>query len=180
MSAQRAAAVGAILFSLAGFVLAAAIAIQAFPRGLFALALVAVAAVGAWYGVVGRLPVRIVGFSVAFLALDAAILLMVGEHLLEEVLMIAAILLACALTRTAFGPRVRLPPMPAPSRAVLFFNPRSGGGKAERFSLAEEATARGIEPIELGHGDDLERLVRDAIADGGAAGALCGGGSGGE
>ncbi len=175
MSAQRSAAAGAILFGIAGLGLAVAIAIQAFPNGLVALLLVAVALVGAWYGVVGRLAVRIVGFSVAFLALDGAILLLVGDHLLEEVLMIAAILIAGALMRTAFGARAHLPPAPAPRRAVLFFNPRSGGGKAERFSLAEEARVRGIEPIELGPGDDLKRLVRDAVADGADALAMAGG-----
>ena len=35
---------------------------------------------------------------------------------------------------------------------MLFFNPKSGGGKAERFHLADEARRRGIEPIELSPG----------------------------
>jgi hypothetical protein len=49
---------------------------------------------------------------------------------------------------------------------VLFYNPFSGGGKAERFALAEQARRRGIEPIELKRGDDLEQLVRDAVKRG--------------
>jgi hypothetical protein len=60
---------------------------------------------------------------------------------------------------------------------VLFFNPRSGGGKAERLSLAAEARARGIEPIELRAGVDLRKLVRDAVA-GGADGLAMAGGDG--
>ena len=58
---------------------------------------------------------------------------------------------------------------------MLFFNPKSGGGKAERFSLADEARARGIEPIELGPPWDLEQLVRDAVADGADGLAMAGG-----
>ena len=58
---------------------------------------------------------------------------------------------------------------------MLFFNPRSGGGKAERFELAKEARARGIEPIELKAGDDLEVLVRDAVARGADGLAMAGG-----
>ena len=58
---------------------------------------------------------------------------------------------------------------------MLFFNPRSGGGKAERFALAKEARARGIEPIELKAGDDLEALVRGAVARGANGLAMAGG-----
>jgi diacylglycerol kinase family enzyme len=58
---------------------------------------------------------------------------------------------------------------------VLFYNPLSGGGKATRFRLADEARARGIEPIELRRGDDLEQLVRDAVARGADALAMAGG-----
>ena len=58
---------------------------------------------------------------------------------------------------------------------MLFFNPRSGGGKAERFSLAAEARARGIEPIELKPGEDLEVLVRAAVERGADGLAMAGG-----
>ena len=58
---------------------------------------------------------------------------------------------------------------------MLFFNPKSGGGKAERFKLADEARARGIEPIELGPPWDLEALVRGAIDRGADALAMAGG-----
>ena len=58
---------------------------------------------------------------------------------------------------------------------MLFLNPRSGGGKAERFHLAEEARARGIEPVELGPGDDLATLAQAAAGDGADALAMAGG-----
>ena len=39
-------------------------------------------------------------------------------------------------------------------------NPRSGGGKVERFALVEECRRRGIEPMILEPGDDLLELAR--------------------
>jgi diacylglycerol kinase family enzyme len=54
-------------------------------------------------------------------------------------------------------------------------NPRSGGGKAERFHLADEARKRGIEAVELEPGDDLWKLVEDAVASGADALAMAGG-----
>jgi diacylglycerol kinase family enzyme len=58
---------------------------------------------------------------------------------------------------------------------VLFYNPKSGGGKAERFSIDREARARGIEPVELTAGADLKELVRDAVDRGADALAMAGG-----
>jgi diacylglycerol kinase family enzyme len=58
---------------------------------------------------------------------------------------------------------------------VLFLNPRSGGGKATRFNLSEEAWARGIEPVELQPGDNLQTLVRHAVDGGADAVAMAGG-----
>jgi diacylglycerol kinase family enzyme len=80
-----------------------------------------------------------------------------------------------AAARAAFSRKVSLPTAPRPKRPVLFYNPKSGGGKAERFGLAEEARARGIEPIQLTRGADLAELVRDAVASGADALAMAGG-----
>jgi hypothetical protein len=70
---------------------------------------------------------------------------------------------------------VDLPDAQPPQHPVLVYNPRSGGGKAERFALADEARARGIEPIEFGPPWDLDALVREAIADGADGLAMAGG-----
>jgi hypothetical protein len=105
------------------------------------------------------------------------ILLLVSARLLEELVVVAALMLSLACARAAFSFRIRLPRVPAPQRPVLFFNPKSGGGKAARFKVADEARARGIEPIELGPPWDLEQLVRDAVA-GGADGLAMAGGDG--
>jgi len=51
-------------------------------------------------------------------------------------------------------------------RPILIMNPKSGGGKVERFGLVEEARRRGIDPIVLEPEDDLSRLAEDAVARG--------------
>ncbi len=175
MTAQRTAAIGALLLVCGGLILALVVAVQEFPRGLIAFALVGLAVLGAWYGILRRGAARVAGLSVGALGLVAALLLMVADHPLKEVLVVVALALSFACTRVAFGGRVELPDAPPPSQPVLFFNPKSGGGKAERFSLATEARARGIEPIELGPPWDLEQLVRDAVARGADGLAMAGG-----
>jgi diacylglycerol kinase family enzyme len=175
--ARQAAAIGAIVLCAGGLGLAVVVVVQEFPRGLISLACVALAAAGAWYGVLRRGAARVLGLAVGALGLGAAILLLISDRLLEELVAVAALVLSLACARAAFRFRTGLPRMPAPQRPVLFYNPRSGGGKAERFKVAAEARTRGIEPIELGPPWDLEQLVRDAVA-GGADGLAMAGGDG--
>jgi len=175
VSRRRAVAIGALLLGFAGLAVAVLEAVQEFPRGLFALACVVVGASAAWYGLLRTGASRVAGLLVGLLGFAGALALLASDSLLEEALVIAALLLSAALARSAFNVHVRLPARPAPRRPVLFFNPKSGGGKAEKFSLAAEARARGIEPVELKPGEDLERLVRDAVADGADGLAMAGG-----
>src|SRR5215211_147312 len=60
-------------------------------------------------------------------------------------------------------------------RGVLIINPRSGGGKAERFNLPEEARRRNIEPLLLGRDDDLYELAERAVKRGADAIGMAGG-----
>jgi diacylglycerol kinase family enzyme len=175
MSAPRAAAIGSLLLALCGFGLAIVIAVQEFPRGLIALVCVIVAGAAAWFGIVRRGAARVAGLAIGAAGLAVAIGLLVRERLLEELIVAAALVLACVLGRAAFAIHVELPRVPAPLRPVVFFNPKSGGGKAETFSVASEARARGMEAIELGPPWDLARLVRDAVAAGADGLAMAGG-----
>ncbi|MET0788979.1 MAG: diacylglycerol kinase family protein [Cellulomonas sp.] len=58
---------------------------------------------------------------------------------------------------------------------VLLVNPRSGGGKASRFRLADRCRDLGIEPITLRPGDDLVDLAEAAVARGGDLLGMAGG-----
>jgi diacylglycerol kinase family enzyme len=82
---------------------------------------------------------------------------------------------AVAAARVAFTIHTRLLPATPPAHPVLIFNPRSGGGKAARFHLADEARRRGIEPVELTPGAARESLVDAALAGGADAIAMAGG-----
>ena len=175
---RRLAAMTAMVVGAATIIGAIAIAVSEFPRGVGLLACVAVVGSCAWYGVLRRGIARVAGFSVAGLALAGAVaLLLAGGSRFSDLLVLAGLLVTLAAARAALVVHVDLPSASAPRRPVLFFNPKSGGGKAERFSLVTEARARGIEPIELGPPWDLERLVRDAVA-GGADGLAMAGGDG--
>ena len=67
-----------------------------------------------------------------------------------------------------------LPARPA-RHPVLLINPRSGGGKAERFHLVDHCRARGIEPVVLEPDADLRGLVEKAVADGADVVGMAGG-----
>ena len=124
-----------------------------------------------------RGPARAAGLTVAVLALATALGLLLAGGSLAELAVVALLLVSLAATASAIGMSVDLPGASAPEHPVLIFNPRSGGGKAERFKLADEARKRGIEPIELGPPWDLEALVRGAL-DRGADGLAMAGGDG--
>jgi diacylglycerol kinase family enzyme len=173
---KRMAATGALALMAAALVLAVIGAIQTFPHALSVFAcLVLGVLVGLW-GLVRTGVARVIAFGAAALLLVGAVLLVVLEdNLIEDVLILAAIMVSLSLARIAFARRVHLAAMPPPERPVVIFNPNSGGGKAEKLHLAREARARGIEPIELRPGDDLRKLVDDAIAGGADALAAAGG-----
>ena len=127
------------------------------------------------YGLMRRGPARIIGVMVAGLLLVTSIMLAFVEHDPTDVLIAVGVVVVLAAARRAFRVRVEWPRARRPAHPVLFYNPRSGGGKAERFALAEASRSRGIEPIELRPGDDLEQLVRDAVSRGADALAMAGG-----
>ena len=174
---RRLAAVVALVIGPASLILAVVLAVQEFPQGLGVLALVGAAAVIGWYALIRRGWVRAVGLLLAVVLLVIAILIVVNERALEIALVVGGLLLTAACAEAAVSRRATLSAATAPQHPVLIFNPKSGGGKAEKFSLAAEAKARGIEAIELHLGEDLEEIVRGAVA-GGADGLAMAGGDG--
>jgi diacylglycerol kinase family enzyme len=127
---------------------------------------------------------RLVAAVVAILALAAPLALVVAYgRLLQLLLLVALVAVAAAATRHALGrdlTSLKSGPTPGTSvgpamRPVLLMNPRSGGGKVERFHLVEEARRRGIEPVVLGPGDDLLELAERAVAGGADVLGMAGG-----
>jgi len=156
--------------------LAILVVVTHLPKGLGAVACVALAGLLGWYGITRRGAARMAGLAGAVLLLAGAIVLSITwGYVLEDLLLLAAAAATLAAARRAFKPRARLPQAQAPSHPVLFYNPKSGGGKAAKFHLAEEARRRGIEPIELTPGEDLEALVRTTVQGGADALAMAGG-----
>ena len=174
---QRLAAIAALVLAPAVLILALGIVVTEFPRGLIVLGCVVVGIAAALFGLIRRGIARLLGLGVALVALIAQGVLLVsdGDHLVEAIAIVAGLGVAIYAARAAFRVRVHLPPTPPPTHPVLLYNPKSGGGKAERFSLADEAAKRGIESVELTRGADLEQLVRDAVAGGADALAMAGG-----
>jgi len=175
-------AAAAALVTLAGcFVLLLTAVIRNWAGVLLSLAGVAVAVTAGW-SVVSR---RGVARALALALLAASIGLLIWGFILVD-LTPWRIVLVVALAAASVGSARLALPRPQPHRhtpgaaiaarqPVLIMNLRSGGGKAERFQLAQECRTRGIEPIVLRPGDDLTRLAEDAVARGADVIGMAGG-----
>jgi diacylglycerol kinase family enzyme len=173
---RRLAAIIAVVLAVLTVTTAIYFAVVNFPRGVFLAVLLIGATLSAWYGLLRTGLPRIAGVGgAALLVLAAALIVIFDSGVLDLVLIGTGACATLAATKAAFNVHVPLPPAADPARPVLFFNPKSGGGKAEKFNLADEARARGITPIELTPNNDLNQLVRDAVADGADALAMAGG-----
>jgi len=174
----RLAAFAALILGALTVAAAAYSAIANFPRGLVIAALLIGAAAAAWYGLLRRGAARVAGLGGAVVLVLACLLVVILDGGVWDAIVIAAAALAAmTAAKAAVAVHVTLAEARPPLRPVLFYNPKSGGGKAQRFHLPDEARARGIEPIELRPGDDLWDLVRGAV-DGGADGLAMAGGDG--
>jgi diacylglycerol kinase family enzyme len=121
---------------------------------------------------------------VAVAALLASIVLVVvyGD-LLQLVVLVALVAVTGVATRYALGRdlnALRSGPTPGVAvgpgvRPVLLMNPKSGGGKVDRFGLVEAARRRGIQAVVLAPGDDLLRLAEDAVDRGADVLGMAGG-----
>lgn len=144
----------------------------------------AVTVTGGWFAVARRGTARLVAAVAAVLGAALAVigLARAGNGLVSYVF--AALLVGLSLTcaRYALGLRVDAmtaaemgPPHPPARHPVLIMNPKSGGGKVERFDLIEQCRVRGIEPVVLAPGDDLVQLAEDAVARGADVIGMAGG-----
>jgi diacylglycerol kinase family enzyme len=136
----------------------------------------------AWYFLIRRGLMRLVVLPVALLALIALF-----AYGYDQKYQLGVVVLALVLFGLAARYAVRNHPESAPNvhryaqpagpaeHGVLIINPKSGGGKAERFNLAEEAKKRRIEPLVLGPDDDLCGLANRAVTEGADVIGMAGG-----
>ena len=181
---RRPAAILALVMGALALLAVLAFTLHSFAHLVVALIGASIAVTGGWYVVANRGTARIVGGVVAALGL----VLLVGAFL-NAGRSLWALLLAVALgaASVAFARRAThrhaaavvaadlAPPRPPAKRPVLLMNPKSGGGKVERFNLVDECRARGIEPVVLSIGDDLVQLAEDAVARGADVIGMAGG-----
>ncbi len=169
----------ALLAILAGAVVVAAgifVFVDEFPLGLVALVCVLGALGAAWMALLRRGALRIAAALVAgALVAGAGVTLAAGDN--HGVLPLVAVALAIGVfaARAAFKPDRSLPSAPRPRHPVLFVNPWSGDGRAEREGLVEAARERGLETVVLERGQDLGVLVRAAVERGADGLAMAGG-----
>ena len=130
----------------------------------------AVAVVAVWFILTRRGSARAIAAVVAVIALIIFIGIVLSTESLKVLtvgLGLAAVAIVAA--RYALNPLPKAAqdkPAPRANHPVLLMNPKSGGGKAERFRLVELCKERAVEPIVLNPGDDLRQLAEDAVARG--------------
>ncbi|MFM9164915.1 MAG: diacylglycerol kinase, partial [Solirubrobacterales bacterium] len=147
--AQLMAILALVLLTLA---LAATVyaAIDRFPLDLLAELLVAGSVLVGLRASLQHGLSRAVGLAgAALLGVGAFVVLLSTLKPVVDLVTIACLAGGLAATRKALRYRLELPPAPRPRSPVMFWNPKSGGGKAAEASLDEEARARGIRPVEL-------------------------------
>jgi diacylglycerol kinase family enzyme len=175
MTRRRLLAVAALLLTPLAVLAAVGYAADD-PQQAFGLVLtLSLAVIAACFGLVRRGVVRVIALVLAGMLALGAVEELLDARILDRVTIVGMLWLAVSAAAAAFLVHVPLPQASPPRRPVLFLNPRSGGGKAERFQLADEARKRGIDTVELGPEDDLGTLVRAAVDDGADALAMAGG-----
>jgi diacylglycerol kinase family enzyme len=149
---------------------------EVFVAFLFLLVVVC----SAWIALTRRGAIRLVALTALLLGL-ALLVLQVGLYGAEQLILLVA-LVALYGFAGRFATRGEPPREHAPrrcvgraARGVLLINPKSGGGKASRFFLIDEARMRGLEPVVLRPGDDLRKLATQAIAKGADVVGMAGG-----
>jgi diacylglycerol kinase family enzyme len=121
--------------------------------------------------------------AVAALVGSVALVIAAAGGLLALLVVVGLIVVGALASKHALGRDIKsLKSSPTPgtpvgpaARPVLLMNPKSGGGKVERFGLVEEARRRGIEPVVLEPGDDLLKLAEQAVAGGADVLGMAGG-----
>jgi diacylglycerol kinase family enzyme len=177
---RRIAAAVALLALVAALVMVVAALLRDPVRLVAGLVLVVLAVMAGWSALVHRGTWRILATVVAVAALVAVVVLLLAGSILRMVLVVVLMVVSAAAAKVALGrDMVEAPqglrPVGPTQHGVLLMNPRSGGGKVERFGLVDEARKRGVTPVVLRPGDDLRALAEAAVAEGADVLGMAGG-----
>jgi len=156
---ERLAALVALLALAAAVVLLVAGVVLHIAGALLTIIGALVCVTAGWYAVSRRGVVRVIAVLVAVAAVAGLITSLVFEDydglaVLGLIVVAAVSVVSARYALRAPAQRARLAAMNATPVAraghpVLIMNLKSGGGKAEKFRLADECEKRGIEPIVL-------------------------------
>ncbi len=186
-TSRRAAAAGALVLLVAAPVAGAVFVLGNLLAVLTVIVGLSLAAAFGWIALTHRGPQRVLSVVVAVVAFVAVVIGFVTALAIRDALIglavVAAVVVAGAFSaRFAVGTKVRRirggevqrRPAGRAEHAVLLMNPKSGGGKVEKFDVVAECRKRGVEPIVLRPDDDWRQKAIDAVEAGatvlGAAG----------
>jgi diacylglycerol kinase family enzyme len=140
----------------------------------FALLAICATVAGVYWFLTTASGLRWAALALAVLAPAAVTTLFARHRLLLVALAVMAVLLAAvACAKAAMGSAAMIAPgdqrrARRADRAFLIMNPRSGGGKVERFGLKQKAEALGARVALIGGSGhtDVAELARRAVAEG--------------
>ncbi|MDI9885490.1 diacylglycerol kinase family protein [Streptomyces sp. HNM0645] len=164
----------AILAAAAAVVLLVASGLGGIAMVLLVLAGTVVTAAALWWALTRRGPVRVLAVLLALAAPLTVIWLQARSGVLWVMvlcLVLGAVAASAGWEALALDARRKAQPTVAaerPARPFLIMNPRSGGGKVERFGLKAKAERAGAEVFMLDpeRPSDVEAVARQAVADG--------------
>ncbi len=184
---RRIAAVVALVAALALVVLVIALFFRHGWDLLLGLVGLFLAVGGAWVFVSQRMPRRAFGV----VALAAGVVLnataiwrvLASEDVIVVWILVMIVVLAIIITAARIAmvqeldrvTHIRVRAGGPPKQPVLLCNPKSGGGKVEKFGLLDQAAELGVETVLLEPGRDLEQLARDAVGRGADCLGMAGG-----
>jgi diacylglycerol kinase family enzyme len=167
---RRVAAIIALAALAAALSILVVAAVNRWPVLVASVASLSLVIIAAWYVVSRHGAVRVLAAVLAAAGLVGFVVVVVAS---ESVRILVVSLLLAAVSIAAARHALQRPGLPtgaSPTTAarhpVLVMNPKSGGGKAERFGLADRCLRMNIEPIVLHPGDDLLTLAEEAVARG--------------
>jgi diacylglycerol kinase family enzyme len=182
-ASRRLAAIGSMLAVVVTVATAVWWALGSLTLVFVVIALIAVFLVALWVALTRATAPRAMASVIVIVAAAGIVGVLISDHPLRVIATVLVLAAADILGRYALARDVRtLKRSPTwgeaatPARhGVLIMNPRSGGGKVERFHLVAQCRQRGVEPVVLEPGDDLRRIARDAIERGADVIGMAGG-----